>query len=273
MSTTRRFPPTAKKLRQARSEGDVAKSRELTAAAALGTLLGVGPLLPEFLSQLPLLARQSFAIAEDFPTENMIVSLARSLWVVVFACGPLLLLAAAVVVLIEAAQVGLHLQTRLLVPKPSRLNFFEGLKRLFGVDAQRGFPARIALEVSKTVISLALLCGVLWITLSEAIALSKVTAMSAEELLIVCAHSGWRLAARCFAIVLVIGVVDLLLQRHQRRMRLMMDAEELKREFRENEGDPELRGMRKQLHQELLLQDVVHGVRKAKVLVVRKGSA
>ena len=68
--------------------------------------------------------------------------------------------------------------------------------------------------------------------------------------------------------VVILGVVDSLEQRRRRRERLKMDREELKKEFRESEGDPELMGLRKQMHRELLMTGMLQSVRKAKVVVV-----
>lgn len=55
-------------------------------------------------------------------------------------------------------------------------------------------------------------------------------------------------------------------------MRLGMDAEELKRELREDEGDPQQKGMRKRMYQEFISQSIVNGVRQAALLVLGRSS-
>lgn len=47
-----------------------------------------------------------------------------------------------------------------------------------------------------------------------------------------------------------------------------MSIDEVKREFKDSEGDPQIKGQRKQLHRELMNQNTLANVRKAKVLVV-----
>jgi type III secretion protein U len=47
-----------------------------------------------------------------------------------------------------------------------------------------------------------------------------------------------------------------------------MDVTEFRKEMRESEGDPELKGMRKQLFQESIFGSSLNAIRKAKVLVL-----
>ena len=65
----------------------------------------------------------------------------------------------------------------------------------------------------------------------------------------------------------VIAAVDYLFQKWQYTKNHMMSKDEVKREYKEMEGDPQVKGKRKQLHQEMLSQNALGNVRKAKVLV------
>jgi len=65
----------------------------------------------------------------------------------------------------------------------------------------------------------------------------------------------------------VIAAADWCFQRWQFNKQHMMSKEEVKREFKESEGDPLIKGKRKQLHQEMIAQNQIANVRKAKVLV------
>lgn len=60
---------------------------------------------------------------------------------------------------------------------------------------------------------------------------------------------------------------DYLFQKWQYTKNHMMSKDEVKREYKEMEGDPQVKGKRKQLHQEMLSQNALGNVRKAKVLV------
>ncbi len=65
----------------------------------------------------------------------------------------------------------------------------------------------------------------------------------------------------------VIAAADWCFQKWQFNKQHMMSKEEVKREFKESEGDPLIKGKRKQLHQEMIAQNQIANVRKAKVLV------
>ena len=69
-------------------------------------------------------------------------------------------------------------------------------------------------------------------------------------------------------VVVVIGAGDLLWQRHQYRKKMMMSREEVKREYKESEGDPQHKHERQRLHKELIEQRMVNAVRKADFVVV-----
>ncbi|WP_426441422.1 EscU/YscU/HrcU family type III secretion system export apparatus switch protein [Bradyrhizobium genosp. P] len=66
---------------------------------------------------------------------------------------------------------------------------------------------------------------------------------------------------------LVVAVADFAFQRWQFERRNMMSLDEVKREYKENEGDPFIKGRRKQLRSQLLTKDALAQSRQATVLV------
>src|SRR5690606_22210645 len=70
--------------------------------------------------------------------------------------------------------------------------------------------------------------------------------------------------------ILVYGLIaaaDLWFQRRQHIKGLMMTKDEVKREYKEMEGDPHIKSKRKHLHQEMVMNDAGERVKKATVLV------
>ena len=65
----------------------------------------------------------------------------------------------------------------------------------------------------------------------------------------------------------VIAAADWFFQKWQFNKQNMMSKDEVKREYKESEGDPLIKSKRKQLHQEMIAQNQVANTRKAKVLV------
>src|SRR6185369_9420013 len=65
-----------------------------------------------------------------------------------------------------------------------------------------------------------------------------------------------------------LGLVDLVIAHRAWRSRLRMTKDEIRREYREAEGDPEIRARRKRAHQEALAGSIVNAVREATVVIV-----
>ena len=78
----------------------------------------------------------------------------------------------------------------------------------------------------------------------------------------------WLLAA-VIGVFLPIAVLDYLAQRYFYLKELRMSKDEVKQEFKETEGNPEIKGHRKQLHQEVLNSSMLDGVRKKATLVIK----
>ncbi|MEL6683628.1 MAG: EscU/YscU/HrcU family type III secretion system export apparatus switch protein, partial [Pseudomonadota bacterium] len=66
----------------------------------------------------------------------------------------------------------------------------------------------------------------------------------------------------------IVAVLDFMFQRKQHTKSLMMTKEEVKREFKESEGDPIIKGQRKQLAQELAMSDGGERAKKATAVVI-----
>lgn len=67
---------------------------------------------------------------------------------------------------------------------------------------------------------------------------------------------------------LVVALADLAYQRHHHTKSLMMSKEEIKREYKESEGDPHIKGKRKQIVQELATSSEGQAARKGTAVVV-----
>ena len=69
-------------------------------------------------------------------------------------------------------------------------------------------------------------------------------------------------------VLIILAAVDFAVTRHTWLSRLKMTKEEVKRETKESEGDPQIKSQREQLHQELLSSAAVQAVKEATVVVI-----
>jgi flagellar biosynthesis protein FlhB len=77
-----------------------------------------------------------------------------------------------------------------------------------------------------------------------------------------------KIAVRSTALLIAFAGADFALTRWRYRKRLMMTKDELKREMREDEGDPLIKGMRKRRHRELVRKSAMAETRRADALIV-----
>lgn len=270
MGSEKQFPATAKKLKDAREKGDVSKSREFSGACLL--FVGLIYLVYSYPggSRWFEVFRKTLSLSQDFHTETMLVYLKLGSQLFFEFILPFILLQFISALLVEMFQVGFVVSAQALSPKLSRLNFFEGCKRICGFESEgKGGPLRIAYEMAK--LTLYLLCGgvVFWM-IGEHFhwflkSLFGFSAFELNELVwLVVLYTVMPLSI----LFILISRADAFVQEQRRRERLKMDAQELKREFKEQEGDAEVKSMRKHLYREILLENMVEAVKKARVLVV-----
>jgi len=253
--------PTAKRLRDARKDGDVHKSRELTSTTlVLAWLLMVMMGLPLIRARLSGLFDTLFhGLDQPFDQALHDIGLATCaafLWLTV----PLLLGAAAIGVLVEFLQVGPVFAPKKIKPDASRLNPVDGIKRLFSQEN--------LVEVIKAIVKSSLLIGlfawVLFALIGQFVQLPYVPPEGTGEALWIAVK---RFATGVIFVFFFVSALDVFYQRYAFNKKMKMSRREIKQELKENEGDPMIKSRRRQLHQEWSQQNTLAGVRKASVVV------
>lgn len=174
--------------------------------------------------------------------------------------APFAAIVLAVGLLAEFGQVGFLLVFEKLKPSGAKLNVAKNAKNLVS--------ARNLVETLKASIKIVCFTAVVAPILQASLApLAQVPHSGLQALAGIAGKMLRELFVACCLLCAAIALLDLAWQRWQRRRRLMMSIDELKREHRESEGRPEVKQQRKRLHRELAQKDV-QAVRKASVLVV-----
>ncbi|ACL64091.1 type III secretion exporter [Anaeromyxobacter dehalogenans 2CP-1] len=244
MSGNRTEQPTPRRLREARRRGEVAVSRELTGAAALaGGLAALAASAPGAAAELGAMLRAALAAAGGAPASPAAAlqgAAAAVLRLSLPACGAALAVGAAA----AALQAGPGLSFAALAPRLERIDPARGLRRLLS-GAQL---AAAALGLAKSAVLAALAWGWLAGAAPSLAALPRLGPAALWRAPAVLGGLAWRLAA-AFA---VLGALDLALVRRRHRRALMMTRDEVRREHREDEGDPLHRAARQRRHRALL---------------------
>jgi flagellar biosynthesis protein FlhB len=228
--------PTPKKLKEARKEGRVARTQDL---AAWAVVLAASYMIP-YMAHIgtPRLRRlfEDIGAVIVAPTEagalTILGSGGRAFAVMMLPLGLVLMVAATAA---SAAQGGIHVATKNFKPKFSRLNPIQGFKRIMGPDAlweavkstlKTAIAAYIAYHVILTLVPLLTSAGELPNT-----ALLSMVAGATLGLMRDVALAG-----------LVMGLADYAYQYRRTAKQLRMSMHEIKQEFKQSEGDPQLKG-------------------------------
>ncbi|PPV07027.1 type III secretion system protein HrcU [Xanthomonas bromi] len=263
MSEEKTEKPTEKKLRDARRDGEVTVSPDVTAAAVLFGALLVMKTAGDYLSEH---MRALMKIGFDF-SENAHDAAAINRAIGHIGLQGLLLMLPFLVACMVAGlaggvfQTGLNVSLKPATPKFDSLNPVNGVKKLFSL--------RSLINLLKLAVKAILIGVVLWFGVR---ALMPMIIGLAYETPLDIAQIAWRalgmLLALAVLLFVLVGAADWSVQHWLFMRDKRMSKDEQKREYKESEGDPEVKGKRKEFAKELVFGDPRERVAKAKVMVV-----
>ncbi len=262
-SQERTEQPTPRRLEQAREKGQVVRSRELTTMAVLvvaaagvflmgpGIVRGMAGLLRWGLSQAPAGLADPWrlpALMEYAALESLRI------------LAPFFVLIVAAALVAPLALGGWSFAAEALSFKPERMDPVQGLKRILG---PRGLM-ELAKALAKFLVVAAVALWLLWTQMDTLLELGR------EEITAALRHTGGLLEhsflVLCMALVLIAGVdVPFQLWEHGRQLR--MSRQELKDEFKETEGRPEVKSRIRNLQREVAQRRMMEELPKADVIV------
>jgi flagellar biosynthetic protein FlhB len=263
-SSEKHLPPTEKRLREARADGQVARSRDLGhfAILAVGLMLLTlaTPHLVAWLRQV-LTTGLSFDAASVAAPGFMLDRLAALVLPVVAFAAALGSTMALVSLIVAVVSGGWVFTMKALTPDFSRVNPLAGLGRIVS-KAQLG-------EMAKAV-GLALLLAIVGGNYLHK-HLPDFAQAQAMALPAAFASVGAQLLSGLWLLVLVLGVfalVDVPLQRFMHTSKLKMSREEIKQEHKQQEGNPEVKGRIKQRMREMSRKRMLAAVPSADLVVM-----
>lgn len=261
--------PTAKKLNDARKEGQVAKSKEIITALMLLALFVVikfyignlGQQMIECFSEFYDLSGKIIGNSEygmRMVDATGVVSL--GLTTVLNMIVPFIALAVVIAILGNALQQKWMVTTKPLQPKLSKISPISGLKRMFNVKQ--------LFEVGKSVAMIAVMCYVIYTTVKDKLGvLYTFYNISLYEALEIVGDIIVDLGIKISAVFLVIGFVDLIYQRHKFKEDMKMTKQEVKDEFKNTEGDPQVKGQIRRRMQQVSRRRMMEALPQADVVI------
>jgi flagellar biosynthetic protein FlhB len=255
--------PTARKLRNARDDGQVARSVELPAAAVtIGAILVMYFIGSAWMSRVATIFAQGFKFDRktlDNP-ELLVTTLASQMGESFLLIVPILGVTAVLAVLASGATGGYLFSLKSVMPNFGKLSPLQGFSRMFGTKA--------AVELGKAILKFSLVATVLWALVSKQV--DQLMALGQMGLEPALAHAGIMIGESALWLslsLLVIALIDAPYQRFAFMKRMRMTKQEVKDEMKDMEGQPEVKAKIRQRQREMANAKMIQKVKDADVVI------
>jgi type III secretion protein U len=254
--------PTDKKIEDARKKGNIAMSRDLARLCTLVVMMEIAFASESLWRQsiVGLIEFSLISIGKPFQhaMQDMFTSAAILLIVVFAVCY---VACSVVAVAAHWGQFGVLIATESLAPSFDKLNPVNGLKNM----VSKKKLMELLLSIGKAGLISFMVYTLVRNELPNIIHLSGGTPQDIYTGFVTFIKSVFHTIV---VLCLIMGMIDFVIQKQQHKKSLMMDMEEIKREFKESEGDPMVKGQRKQLAREWAMEEPVAQTENANAVVV-----
>ncbi len=261
--------PTAKKLEDARKEGQVAKSQEVATAFSLLSLFVIlrvvyalmgstfTNIFPRVYNDIPNVAR---TYDGQLPIAYITSIINKAMLTLLLLCAPFFIVGFAVAFISDYVQVGYKPTTKPLQPKLSKLNPVSGLKKIFST--------RKLFELAKSIVKLLIMGIVIYSFFSKRndylfllydMPLSQAIGLMGNLII----DLGFRVAIA----YMIIALADFIYQKRKFTKDMMMTKQEVKDEFKNSEGSPEVKSAQKRRMMEASRRRMMQAVPQADVVI------
>ncbi|WP_409440031.1 flagellar biosynthesis protein FlhB [Psychromonas sp. GE-S-Ul-11] len=254
---------TPEKVRKSKEKGQVARSKELaTASVLIAAALSMFVFGDKLAYELSVMMKRAFTFerADIYSPEHMwhvLVDGFSGLGMPVFL---ILLMLFIISILGSSLLGGMLFSTKAMMPKFSRMSPKAGFKRMFGMQAW--------VELIKSILKVTVVMCVAWAILAATfehilhLSISQLPGSAFEALDML----SWMFLLLCLSL-LVIVAVDVPYQIYKHNDELKMTKQEVKDEFRNSEGKPEVKQRIRQLQYEMSQRTMMGDVPDADVIV------
>ncbi len=254
--------PTSKRRRDARKEGNVFQSREIcTVVILFGVFWMIRILFPFIYTQV----RQYFnwimdAVAGE-PESFLTYQLFLVTVLTALKCAlPLLLAAFLLGVLSHGVQTRFNVAFKALRPKFNKLNPLKGIKKLFSL--------KNLMELLKSLIKIGLLLLLLYNILTADLAqIGRMIGLPVMNSAVLTLNMVFDLVMKVCLAFTVVAFFDFLFQRWQYEKDLKMTKQEVKDEFKQTEGNPEIKGRIRRIQRQMAMSRMMQKVPEADVII------
>jgi flagellar biosynthetic protein FlhB len=261
--------PTAKKLDDARKEGQVAKSQEVATAFSLLALFIILRFVYGFMGEIfsntfeyvynsiPNVARTYDGYLPIAYISSLVI---HAMLTLLLLCAPFFIVGFSVALICDFVQVGFKPTTKPLQPKFSKLDPISGMKKIFST--------RKVFELVKSILKLGIMAIVIISFFSgRKESLFLLYDIPLKQAIGLMGNLIIDLGLRIAAAYMIIAFADLIYQRRKFNKDMMMTKQEVKDEFKNSEGNPEIKGAQKRRMMQASQRRMMQNLPKADVVI------
>ena len=262
-------PATAKKQSDTRKEGQVAKSRDLNNAISLLAFFVAikvfiayigGGFIECFTMVYTKIADFGDKNNFDFNINMVQYTMKEILTKMLLIMLPMLAVGVLVAFVCDIVQVKWQVTTKPLQPKFSKMNPVSGFKRIFSAQA-----------LVSLIKSVAIVGALIWVVYSEMKdevgVLFNLYNYSLQQVLVYIGDFVINAGIKISIVMLIIGFADYIYQRFKFNKDIMMTKQEVKDEYKNSEGDPQIKGQIKRRMMQASQRRMMQSVPKADVVI------
>jgi len=254
---------TPKRLRDARKKGQVARSRDMNTIVILVGAFAMIVFMRGFMAEeLRAFMQSSFEVLSrgDITIETVFLELKRSATTWIKLVLPFMIGISIVAIAVGFLQTGPIFSGEPMKPQMKRLNMVENIKNMFKITT--------LVELIKNVAKITLIFLLAYFVVADSLReVVLTTTATPDQSTALASKLVVSFLLKVFVVFIVIAIIDLMVQRWQYKKQLRMSKEEVKREYKQDEGDPLIKSHRRHLHQELAMSDTRQAVRSADAVI------
>ncbi|MGB2154466.1 MAG: flagellar biosynthesis protein FlhB [Porticoccaceae bacterium] len=256
--------PTAKRLEKAREDGQVARSQELSVAMMM---IGVAGFMYIFGGALILQLSEVFAAGfvfdrRDIFSDNLLpAAFGAQALDGMLAAVPIFALAIVLAFGASGLIGGFNFSMKATAPKASKINPLSGLKRIFGTKA--------LVDLSKAVVKFGLVAAVLYLVVSSRF--DQLIGLGFMDIQPAMRGAGEIIGGGVVLVTLTLiiaAAIDVPYQLYEHSQKMKMTKQEVKDEFKDTEGRPEVKAQIRRKQREMAMGQMMDAVGEADVIIV-----
>ncbi len=261
---------TPHKRREQRKEGNVMQSKDVVTAAFILLVFFTLRLMASFMYNTVIDSMKYWfsiagggmggdgALIDGMQTPyKLILEMGK---VMLLTAGPVLLLSILVPIIVTGIQTKFIFSKKSIQFKFDKLNPFKGIAKMFSVSA--------IFELAKSIVKLVILIAVVYNEIIDRIpGFSRLMQLDAGAGLVYVADAIFSICMKIAAVFVVVAAIDFLFQKYKWEKDMKMTKQEVKEEFKQMEGDPQIKSKRRQKQQQMAMSRMMQDVPNADVVI------